>query len=95
MGILYTDPFLFRLPDLLLVFVGDVGLLIVDGVSDIGLILQDGFYDCYGPGIALLLRSTFIDVGELSVLLIQQISGCRYFLLDQCLCDLCEYQSCS
>src|SRR5699024_7148118 len=43
MGIFHTNPFLFRLADLFLVLIGDIGLLVVDAVANIGFIFQDAF----------------------------------------------------
>ena len=39
MRVLHPEPFLFRLADLFLVLIRDIGLLIVDAVADISFIL--------------------------------------------------------
>ena len=40
MRVLNPNPFLFRLADALFVFVGNIGLLVVDAVADIGFIFE-------------------------------------------------------
>ena len=64
MGILNPQPFLRRLPDFLLVLVGNVSLNAVDAVADAGLIFDDAFDLSNRPCVAFLLRCVRIDVGE-------------------------------
>ena len=64
MGILNPQPFLRRLPDFLLILVGNVGLNAMDAVADIGFILDDTLNLSNRPCVAFLLRCVRIDVGE-------------------------------
>ena len=88
MGIFHTNPFLFRLADLFLVLVRDVGLLIVDAVADIGFIFQDTFDLCNRPGVGLFLRRAGVNVGKGSVPLVVQPTGGGHFFRNQNAGDL-------
>ena len=88
MGIFHPNPFFFRLAHLFLVFIRDVGLLIVYAVADIGFILQDTFDLSNRTGIRFLFRRMVIDIGESSISLIIQPACSRDFLCNQGLGDL-------
>ena len=88
MGIFHTNPFLFRLADLFLVLIGDIGLLVVDAVANIGFIFQDAFDLRNRPGIGLFLRRTRVNVGEGAVPLVVQPTGGGHFFRDQNAGDL-------
>ena len=64
MGVFNLEPFIPRFSNLLLVFEGDVGLLIVDAVPDVNLVLEDALHMANRPVIRLVLRLTSVDVGE-------------------------------
>ena len=70
MGIFHSNPFFFRLAHLFLVFIRDIGLLIVYTVADVGFILQDAFDLSNCPCIRFFFRRIGVDIGESSVPLI-------------------------
>ena len=88
MGIFHPNPIFFRLAHLFLVFIRDIGLLIVYAVADVGFILQDAFDLSNRPCIRFFFRRIGIDIGESSIPLIIEPARSRDFLCNQGLGDL-------
>ena len=61
MGIFHPNPIFFRLAHLFLVFIRDIGLLIVYAVADVGFILQDAFDLSNRPCIRFFFRRIGIE----------------------------------
>ena len=83
MGIFHPNPFFFRLAHLSLIFVRDIGLLIVYAVADVGLVLQNTFDLRNRPGIGFFFRCMGVDVGKGSVPLKIQPARSGDFLRNQ------------
>ena len=88
MGIFHPNPFFFRLAHLFLVFIRDIGLLIVYAVADVGFILQNTFDLSNRPSIRFFFRRIGVDIGESSIPLIIEPARSRDFLCNQGLGDL-------
>ena len=87
MGIFHPNPFFFRLAHLFLVFIRDIGLLIVYAVADVGFILQSTFDLSNRPSKGFLFRCMGVDIGKGSVPLIIEPARSRDFLCNQGLGD--------
>ena len=88
MGIFHPNPFFFRLTNLFLVFIRDIGLLIVYAVANVGFILQNTFDLSNRPRIGFFFRRISIDIGESSIPLIIEPARSRDFFCNQGLGDL-------
>ncbi len=86
-GVFNPQPFLRRLPDFLLVLVGNVGLNAMDAVADVGLILDDALDLSNRPCVAFLLRCVCIDVGECAVASVIQPARSWHLLVQKNPCD--------
>ena len=83
MGIFHTEPFFPGFAYFLLVFVGDVRLLAVNGIADVDFVLENtlDLLDC--PCISFVIGSIRINVGECAVSRVIKPTGCWNALINE------------
>ena len=83
MGILHAKPFFFGFAYFLLVLIGDIRLLAVNGIADVDFIFENTLNLGDRPCVTLFLGSICVDIGERSVSRVVEPAGRGNLLVNQ------------